>query len=93
MECFAIEPDAIDSSSKRASLLRVQQSAVDTTGALPLLERVYLFPAFCDSPDVDDCLHQRETERGGSNEMGRLAGVVCYKLDDIFKRAIGSVQC
>jgi len=93
VERFTIEPDAIDSSSKRASLLGAQQSAVDTTRALPLLERVYLFPASGYPADVDDCLHEREAERCSSHEVGGLAGVVCYKLDDVFKRSIGSVQC
>jgi len=66
---------------------------VDTARSLPFLEGVYVFPSFGYPADVDDGIHEREAERSSSDEVGRLAGIVCYKLDDVFKRAIGSVEC
>jgi hypothetical protein len=78
MECFAVEPDTIDGTSKGSSFNSIQQSPVDTIRALPFLERVNLFPPFGYSADVDDGLHECETERGCSDEVGRLAGVVGY---------------
>ena len=92
MKRFAIQPNAIDGASKSSSFLSIQQSAVDTACALPFLERVYLFPSLGYPPDVDNGLHERETERGSSDEVSRLTGVVCYKLDDVFERAIGCFQ-
>lgn len=93
MERFAVEPDSIDGASKSSPLPRVEQSAMDTARTLPLLEGVYVFPTFGYPPDVYDCLHERETERGSSDQVSRLAGVVGHKLNDVFKRTIGSVQC
>ena len=92
MERFTIKPNAIDGASKSSSFLSIQQSAVDAVRTLPLLEWVYLFPPLGYPPDVDDGLHECVTERGSSDEVGRLTSVVCYKLDDVFEGPIGSVQ-
>lgn len=81
-----VQPKTIYCTAETEPLIVIQRATILIIG-LPFLDRIYDFPLLGHVPDLDYLFKEGVGYRGGTKEVGTLAGILRDDLDDIIQRA------